>query len=245
MVNTTISGESIAQQTFVRFGAWSGIVGAVIFMIANIIHPRSPNIESTAAQIQTVAQSNIWLTDHLLLLMGGFMLLGGLLAIQRLMADGSGSAWAKIGSVSAMVSTSVWVVLMALDGIASKVVHNSWAMASGQEQAVALRVAEMMEEIDIALFSVYIILFFGITLFLYGLAVTKSAVFPRWLGGTAMALAVASFVVGVVQAYTGLSVLITNTLFASFSSFLTLWILIMGVLILRKARVMPSGVIAQ
>ena len=230
-----ISGQDTSiNGTLIRIGAMCGIIGAILFMVANIVHPRSPNIQITVNQIETVAQSNIWVTNHLLLLLGGVLLLPALIAIQRSIPTGPGATWAYLGSVLAVVSTSLWVVLMALDGITSKVVHAAWASAPEAEKAIALRVAEAMEEIDVGLFSVYIIVFFGLTFSLFGLAVAKSDSFPQWLGWVAVVLGLASFVDGTVQAYTGLSVLVTNVLFASFSSLLTVWILIMGVLMWRK-----------
>ena len=230
-----LSNNSEQEKKLIRCGALCAIAGAIIFMVANIIHPRSLNIAFTPAQIETVAASGIWVTDHLFLFLGGFLLLGGLMAIRRLVSSELGGVWAEFGYASAMVSTSVWTILMALDGITSKVVHNAWAMSPAGDKVVALHVAEMMEEIDIGIFSMYIIVFFGITLLFYGLAVAKSTSFPAWLGWVAVVLASCSLVVGVVQAYTGLSVLITNTLFASFSSLLTLWMLIMGFLTWRKS----------
>ena len=227
------------ERTVIHFGSVAAVIGAIIFMIANITHPRSPDIESTAAQIETVASSAIWVTDHLLLLFGGLMIFGGLMALRYMISSGPAAAWAKLGYAGAVVSTSVWTVLMALDGIASKVVHDAWADASLGEKAVALRIAEMMEEIDIALFSAYIIVFFGITFFFYGLAVAESGVFPRRLGQAAMILASASCIVGIVQAYTGLSVLVTNMLFASLSSFLVFWVLLIGIMMWRRIRVLP------
>ena len=53
---TTASTQNIMEQrTLMRIGAVSADVGAIVFAIANIIHPRSPNIEVNAAQIETVA----------------------------------------------------------------------------------------------------------------------------------------------------------------------------------------------
>jgi hypothetical protein len=222
--------------TFLRVGAMCAIVGSIIYMVANLAHPRSPNIESTPAQIETVAHSDIWVTDHLAVFFGGFLMLFGLMALTRMLHDGPSAPWAKFGQASAMVSTSVWAVLMAVDGIASKVVHVGWAVAPVAEKAMALRVASMMEEIDISIFSMYIIVFFGFTYLLYGLAVTKSAVFPRWLGWVAVLLGLASLIDGTVQGLTGLSVLVTNTLFATFASLLTVWTIVMGVLMWRKTK---------
>lgn len=229
------------ERTLIRIGSVSAIIGAVLFMIANILHSRSPNIEITQAQIEALAASDIWLTDHLVLLVSG-LLLGGLVALRKSIPGQPGAAWAEFGYVSALVSTGVWVVLIGLDGIASKVVHDAYAAAPG---AGNLAIAEMMEEIDIGLFSTFIIVFFGVTLLLYGLGVALSNNFPRWLGWVAVVLATASLVTGFVRAYTGLSILATSMLFASFSSFLTLWLLIMGVLIWRgTARLRDHPVFA-
>ena len=236
MTISPVSQDVSAERALIRIGALSAIAGAIIFMIANIAHPRSPNIEVTRAQIETVAASSIWMSDHLVLFFSGLLLLVGLVAIQRSIPSGPGAAWAQLGSLAAVVSTSVWAVLMALDGITSKVIHNAWAAAPKAQKAAALRVAEMMEEIDIGIFSIYIILFFGLTFLLYGLAVAMSESYPKWLGWVAVVLALASLIVGIVQAFTGLSVLVTNTLFASFSSLLTLWVLIMGILTWRKTK---------
>ena len=223
----------LADRALIQMGALCAIIGALVFMAANIVHPRSPNIQVTAFQVETVAHSDIWVTDHLLLLLGGLLLLPGLLAIQRSIPTGPGAAWAELGNSGAVVSTAIWAVLIAVDGFSSKVVHGAWASAPDAEKAVALRVAEAMEQIDVGIFSVYIIVFFGVTFMLYGLAVAKSGRFPQWLGWAAFGLGLASFLDGIAQGYTGLSVLVTNILFASFSSFQTLWILTMGVLLWR------------
>ena len=232
-MSASIVSDRTDDRTLIRIGAVSAIIGAVLFMIANVLHPRSSNIEITQAQIETVAASDIWLTDHLVLLVSGLLLLGGLVAMRRSITGQPGAAWAEFGYASALVSTGVWVVLMGLDGIVSKVVHDAYAAAPG---AVTLAVAEMMEEIDIGLLSTFIIVFFGVTLLLYGLGVALSDNFPRWLGWVAVVLAIASLIAGFVQAYTGLSVLVTSVLFVSFASFLTLWLLIMGVLMWRRTR---------
>ena len=90
-----------------------------------------------------------------------------------------------------------------------------------------------MAEIHIGLFSTFVIVFFGVTLPLYGPGVAPSNNLPRWLGWVAVVLATASLITGFVRAYTGLSVLVNNMLYASF---LTLWLLIMGVVMWRRTR---------
>ena len=96
-----------------------------------------------------------------------------------------------------------------------------------------LHVAEALEQIDVALFSIYITLFFGITLFLYGIATANSPQYPKWMGYFVAVLSAGSLIVGWIQATSGLSFLITNVFFASFASLEMLWILAMGIFVLR------------
>jgi hypothetical protein len=91
-----------------------------------------------------------------------------------------------------------------------------------------------MEEIDVGVFSAWIILFFGATFIVYGLAVALSGNFPKWLGWVAAVLGLVSLVVGFYQAYDGLSVTITNYAFAGSATLLTVWVLVMAILMGRK-----------
>ncbi|MCH8199292.1 MAG: hypothetical protein IIA54_04385 [Chloroflexi bacterium] len=224
------------ERTFTRIGSISAIVGAVIFMAGNMLHARSSDIEITAEQVKAVAGSDIWVTDHLLFVLGALLMVGGLVALQRSITSEPGASWARFGYLGAIVSSGLVAVLGAIDGIASKVVHDTWAAATGSDKAMALMISEALEEIDIGLFSIVIIVFFGITFILYGLAVALSEVYPKWLGWVAVALGVGSFTLGTVQAYVGLSVLGTNFLFAGFASLLTVWVLVMAILMWRKTR---------
>ena len=217
-----------------RIGATAGMVGAVIFAVANMLHARSDDIEIYAEQIKAVAESDIWLTAHLLLLVGGILIAVFLIALHRTMLDGLAGALSRIGYFGTVASTGVMVVLVGVDGIASKAVHDAWAAASGTEQAVALRVAEAMENIDVGIFSAWIILFFGLTFIVYGLAVAMSDNFPKWMGWIAAALGLVSLVVGFYQAYDGLSVFITTYAFSGTATLLTVWVLVMAILMARK-----------
>ena len=224
------------ERTLIRIGSISAIIGAVILMASNLLHARSPDIEITVEQIKTVAGSDIWVTDHLLFVLGALLMFGGLVALQRSITSEPGASWARFGYLGALVSSGLAVVLGGIDGIASKVIADAWAAATGPEKATALMISEALEEIDIGLFSIYIIVFFGITFILYGLAVALSEVYPKWLGWVAVALGIASFTVGTVHAYVGLSVLGTVYLFSGFASLLIVWVFVMGILMWRKTR---------
>jgi hypothetical protein len=157
-----------------------------------------------------------------------------LVALHRTMLDGLAGALSRLAYFGTLASTGALVVLVGIDGLASKATHDAWAAAPEAEKAVALRVAEAMENIDVGIFSVWIILFFGATFILYGLAVAMSDNFPKWMGWVAVVLGLVSLVLGFYQSYDGLSVEVTNYGFASAATLLTLWVLVMAVLMGRK-----------
>ena len=222
------------EKHMMRIGAAAGVIGAILLMIANILHPRADDIHITAEQIKEVAQSDFWITDHLLILVGSILIAVFLIALHRTMLDGLAGTLSRLAYFGTLASTAVVTVLMGLDGMASKTIHDAWADAPDSEKAVALRVAEAMEEVDIGVFSAWIILFFGATFIAYGLAVAMSDNFPKWLGWAAAVLGLISLVVGFYQAYDGLSTFITNYAFAGSATLLTLWVLVMAILMGRK-----------
>lgn len=217
-----------------RIGAAAGVIGAIVFIAANMLHARSANIEVYAEQIKAVAGSDIWITDHLLLFVGAVLISVFLIALHRTMLDGLPGALSRLGYYGTLASTAVIAVLVGVDGIASKAIHNAWAVAPASEKAVALRIAVAIEEIDVGIFSAWIILFFGATFIVFGLAVAMSSNFPKWLGWVAAVLGLISLVVGFYQAYDGLSVITTNYVFSVTASLITIWVLIMAILMGRK-----------
>ncbi len=217
-----------------RIGAAAGVIGAILFGVGNMLHPRSDDIEIYAEQIKTVAESDFWVTDHLLFFVGAILIAVFLIALHRTMLDGLPGALSRLGYFGTVASTAVITVLVGLDGLASKATHDAWAAAPGVDKAVALRIAEAMEEVDVGVFSAWIILFFGATFIVYGLAVAMSDNFPKWMGWIAAALGLVSLVVGFYQAYDGLSVFITNIAFSGAATLLTVWVLVMAIMMGRK-----------
>ena len=67
-----------------RIGAAAGVIGAIVFGVGNMLHPRSDDIEIYAEQIKTVAESDFWVTDHLLFLVGAILIAVFLIALHRL-----------------------------------------------------------------------------------------------------------------------------------------------------------------
>jgi hypothetical protein len=101
--------------------------------------------------------------------------------------------------------------------------------------AAALRVVVAEEAINFALASLFNILFAGVTFILLGLAVASSGEYPGWLGWVVVVAGVGSVPVGLVQAYMGESIGFTRIATIIFPTTITLWVVVMSVLLWRKA----------
>ena len=75
---------------------------------------------------------------------------------------------------------------------------------------------------------------------LYGLAVALSDRYPRWLGWVVVVAGVGSVAAGLVQAAAGESTALTRVLTIIFPTVITLWLIEMGVLVLRRASAEPD-----
>jgi hypothetical protein len=225
----------MAERTLIRLGAGSAVVGAVIFAIANLLHPRSENIDVAIEQVRAVAQDDTYIFGHVLLLIGPLLMLWGLVALRRSIKTERGSAFALYGFVTALVSAGHLAALVGIDGRPTKVIADTYVTASGADARTLELIAETVEEVNFGTLSVWIILFFGITYILYGLAVAASDDHPKWLGWAAVAMGTVQFVTGVVVTLNGPSELMITRIFSPVAFLETIWLLAMGALMWIKA----------
>jgi len=197
--------EVTAQPTssegwILRIGAAAGIAGALLGMVGNLAHPATPAASEDAEGLaRTIAGSGSWVPDHLVILLGLILMLGGLIAISRSIRGGLPGALARLGYVAAVAGVTVGLILLIIDGVAAKHLAQTWAEAPPQEQAAALHAFLAEEAINFALGTLFYILFAGVTFVLLGLAVAWSRVYPRWLGWMVVVAGVVSVVVGLAQ----------------------------------------------
>lgn len=223
------------ERSLFRIGSVSAIVGAILAIVVNLLHPRSATLENPEAFLRMIAGSGVWVGDHVGVVFAVLLITGGLVAVYRSITREPGAAWARLGFAGTLVSAAILCVLMATDGIAIKVLSKVWANAPDAEKAAAFHVAHALAQVNLAVFSVWIIVFFGVTIILYGLAVVTSDVYPKWLGWVALLAGLGSALIGLNQAYRGPSFLVSNVLFVIFSLIITIWVLVIGFLLWRKA----------
>lgn len=123
----------MADRTFYRAGAGAAIVGTALALVFNILHPRtSGDPGDTEAHLRLVADSDIWLLDHVSLGVAILLSALGLITILRSVeADGEPAwAWGRLAIVAALLSALFGMVVVAVDGLALKAVADSWSGAS-------------------------------------------------------------------------------------------------------------------
>jgi hypothetical protein len=235
-----------AEGWVLRLGAAAGIAGALLGMVGNLAHPATPAPSADPDGLaRTVAESGGWVPDHLVILVGLILMLGGLVAISRSITGGLPGALARLGYLAAVGGATVGLVLLAVDGVAAKHLAEAWAAAAPGDKAPALQALLAEEAINFALGTLFYILFAGVTFVLLGLAVAWSGTYPPWLGWAAVVAGVGSLVVGLVQAQVGETNAATRIPGIVFPTVITLWLAWMGVLVLRTAAALERALPRQ
>jgi hypothetical protein len=227
-----------SQRTIVRFCAASAIIGAILAMIGNGLHPHTtnPTLESVLTLIATRAD---WVAIHLIIILSIFCILGGLFGVYRSLHLEPAAEWAQLGFAVAVAGSTMVAVNFASDGFAMKNVATLWANSNPSEQAAMLPAAQVLYQANLGFYTVWIFLFLGIPFVLYGLALLQSVSYPRWMGWLGFVSGMGSTVVGIAQYLGGETTFLTN-MFVAFSVAITLWMLVIGVSLWRKSNVPPA-----
>lgn len=239
--------EAAADMRWVlRLGGWAAIVGAILGGVGNLVHPVTPE-DDPVGVARVIADSGIWTPVHLVIVLGIFLMLGGLVAIYLSIREGLAGALARFGLFAAVAGVTIGLVLVILDGVAARQLAEEWASAAPGEKATALGLVHVNETLNFALASLFNLVFAAATFILFGLAVALSGVYPRWLGWTVVVAGAASIGAGLIQALVGEPTTASRVLTIFGPTVITLWLLAMGILLVRNSSeaaartVLPEG----
>lgn len=237
--------ERVSSEKWVlRLGGWAAIVGALMGMVGNLLHPATP-IGDPLGTAEVIAGSTSWIPLHLVIVLGIFLMLLGLLALYRSVEGGLPEALAQFGMVAAVAGITIGLLLVIMDGVGASQLAEEWAQAQPVEQVTALRILAANETINFSLASLFNFVFAGATFILFGLAVALSDQYPSWFGWVAVAAGVLSVGAGLVQAYNGEPTAASRTLTIIGPTVITLWLLAIGTSLVRRsgeAREIEGGI---
>ena len=224
------------ERTLLRIGAVSLIVGFVL----TIVHAALLVVDAplsvpgdTEVILQSIADSSIWAGIHILTLVTFLLGVGGLLALYRSITVEPGAALAQLGFAAALMGGAITSVSVAiLGGGAMKELADAWAAAADKEVPFAVAEATVLISFDIGSWGNLV--FYGVAPILYGLAIALTGLYPKWLGWVAVVGGVGGVLIQIVQFSQGVSQVTSGIYVASFLV-VTLWLVVMGVLMWRKA----------
>lgn len=225
-----------------RLGGASAVVGSLLAGAGNLLHPVTP-IDDPEGVARAIADSELWVPVHLLIVLGLVLMLGGLVALYHSIRGGTAGALARFGLFAAIAGATIGVADVLLDGIAAPQLAQEWAAAPPDQRATALSLVQVSETMNFALASALNFVFAGVTFILFGLAVALSDVYPRRLGWVVVLAGVASIGAGLVQALAGEPTTASRVLTIIGPTVITLWLLVIGILLLRNQRAiqMPAA----
>jgi hypothetical protein len=235
--------SSMDQERWIyRIGGASAIVGSVLAGVGNLLHPVTPEHDPVGVA-RVIADSGIWTPVHLVIVLGIFLMLGGLIAIYHSVQGGLAGALARFGLFAGVAGVTIGLVLVILDGVAARQLAQEWASAAGGDKTTALALVHVNETLNFALASLFNFIFAAATFVLFGLAVALSRVYPRWLGWVVVVAGAASIGAGLIQALVGEPTTASRILTILGPTVITLWEVVIGVLLLRLAREAESRTI--
>ena len=216
-----------------KIGAICAIGGSVVLFVGTYLHPMQADPNEVVAAFTEYAADRFWIISHLMQLLGVALMVAALLVLTKQLETASDAAWPRVAAGGAIASLAVATALQAVDGIALKVLVNNWAAAPASQKEIAFQTALAVRQVEIGLASTLSLLF-GFTVTVCGIALLGDRKYPKWVAGVAILGGVPTAIAGVVIAYTGFSGLaMAINMPASF--LLLLWMLIVGVLMWRRA----------
>jgi hypothetical protein len=228
------------QRLSLRVGSIAFLAGIVIAVVSTAIHPSREDPSNHPLVLAEYARDDSWIAVHIGQFAGGIMVFaGGFVALFRLLVQSESStasilAW--IGLALAIMTASAIAVLQAIDGIALKMAVDSWVAAPLEDKAVTFRIAEGIRFIEYGTNSIFRILQ-GILALIFGVAIVKSKLLSKWIGGAGVVIGAVVIYAGVEVAYFGFGYANIGGLRGISMIIYFIWVGILGGLMWRKSNV--------
>lgn len=164
------------------------VLGAAAQVPLGLLHPHHAQPNDSRAAFVEYAHSHDWVLVHLGQYVGALLVTIGLVALAVSQARRAGIAGqlGRVAAITALVSTAVFAVQMAVDGVALKAAVDHWASAPPDQRAAAFDVAEAVRSLEKGLSALFH-LNNGLTLLALGLAMLagRGSNILGWLGSLA------------------------------------------------------------
>ncbi|HEX5671897.1 MAG TPA: hypothetical protein VFY46_04155 [Acidimicrobiia bacterium] len=226
-----------------RIGGGTALVGGVMVLAGNAIHPReSGQLDNAEALLSVAANSPIWAVNHLILMVAIVLLLAAYYGLTHSITKEPGSAWARLGWGIAIVGAGIGVLFMLTEAVAVRGIADTWATSSGAQQGLALAAGDALFHLSLTLSTGGALFFFGICPIVVGKAVLGTTEYPDGLGWLGMVLGMLGVAVNGFQIVTGVTTSSGLIIVPVSIIGVTLWLGYSGVLMLRRSAMVEVPV---
>lgn len=231
--------QNIVQinRSSLRIGSTAFIVGVLIVIVSTMLHPSKEDPANHPLVFMEYANSNSWVAIHIGQFVGGIMVFGGGFGVLHsiLMRTVSSITYTLswIGFAVAIMTASAIAVLQAVDGIALKMAVDSWTTAPAEKKDMIFRVAEGIRWLEYGTNSIFRIMQ-GSVAAIFGVAIVRSMLLSRWIGGAGILVGAISIIAGIEVAYVGFGYTNFVGLRGISSIIYFIWILILGAFMWTK-----------
>lgn len=213
-------------------GAVCAIAGSLLLLLGTLLHPMDADPHDSLAAFSEYAAASGWVASHLLQLAGMALMVAALLMLAKQLTTGASGICARFGAASAIAGLALAAALQAVDGVALKIMVDSWAAAPAEQKDMLFQTTFAVRQVEIGFASILSLLM-GVSVCLFGAALLASRRYPRWLGVLAVAGGLPTAASGIVMAYSGFSDLVM-TINMPASTLLLIWMLALGLLLWRR-----------
>lgn len=224
----------VKGDTLQKLGSTGFIIGAILLIIFNILLPRISDPSNTQELLTKWGGQEVLVQmSALLLVVGIWGLMIGIVGVYRSISTGGGAGWVRLGFYGVVVGTTIWTITFALV-MATADTAATWIAAPAAGKTAAYGVAAAVYAVNETMHTMSVIVYWLALVFL-GIGMVLSSVYPRWMGWVVLVLGIVTMATGgVIRVFTG-PISTLQMIFATLSILTTIWALVLGIWVARKA----------
>ncbi len=205
--------------------------GAVVLLVANIAFPRAADPWDVPAVLTMMVEAEARRqASFVALTLGLWAVTAGLIGLAGWL-QGAAAVWERLARHLAVVGIALFTTAGAL-GLAATGAAVAWSAAGGETGGSEYAVAVALNRADDFVWYLSIVAYWG-ALGLYGVAMLRSGVVPRWLAAGGLVLgSVTAVLIGLPLA-AGAEVPALLVGFGALGGLTTLWVLLLGISTIR------------